>query len=125
LALGAAPWEEAACSPFPLLPCALGRTTSQPWRKEGMEWNQWLKYVLLYRCNILYKGVEGEGRGCERIKIEKSMMVSSDGIEQAIFGLPILHSTTGPPGHVMILSGLAVVGSYQKPAQKNITPVYL
>jgi len=44
---------------------------SIPWRKEGMEWNQWLKCVILYRSYIVYKGVEGEGRGCERLGIEK------------------------------------------------------
>jgi len=42
-----------------------------PWSKEGMEWNQWLKGVILYRSDIVYKGVEGEGRGCKRLRIEK------------------------------------------------------
>jgi len=34
------------------------------WRKEGMQWKQWLKCVILYRSFIVYKGVEGEGTGC-------------------------------------------------------------
>jgi len=39
------------------------------WSKEEMEWKQWLKCVILYRSFIVYKGVEGEGRGYERIRI--------------------------------------------------------
>jgi len=40
-----------------------------PWRKDGMEWKQWLKCVVLYRSFIVYKGGEGEGRGCEMVRI--------------------------------------------------------
>jgi len=36
---------------------------SVPRSREEMEWNQWLKCVILYRSFIVYKGVEGEGRG--------------------------------------------------------------
>jgi len=39
-----------------------------------MEWKQWLKCVVLYRSFIVYKGVEGEGRGCESLRIYKLMM---------------------------------------------------
>jgi len=42
-----------------------------PWSKEGMEWKQWFKCVVLYWSHIVYKGVEGEGRGCERLRIEQ------------------------------------------------------
>jgi len=41
------------------------------WRKERMEWKQWLKCEILYLTNIVYKGVEGEGRGSEILRIEK------------------------------------------------------
>jgi len=42
-----------------------------PWSKEDMEWKQWLKCVILYRSFIVYNGVEGEGRGCERLRLKK------------------------------------------------------
>jgi len=45
--------------------------------------------------------MEGEGRGCERLRIENEMMVFSEGIEPATSGLLIQDSTTGPSGHVM------------------------
>jgi len=47
----------------------------------------------------VYKEVEREGRSCERLRIEKLMMVSSGGIEPATFDLLIQHFTTGPPEH--------------------------
>ena len=51
-----------------IIPCNI--VCHFPWRKERMEWNQWLECVSLYRSYIVYKGVEGEGRGCERQRIE-------------------------------------------------------
>ena len=85
-----------------------------------MEWNQCLKCVILYRSFIVYKVVEGEGRGCERIRNEKEMMVSSVGIEPATLGLLIQHSATGPPGHVMIKN----FGRYLKNGQFALIHIY-
>ena len=68
-----------------------------------MEWNPWLKCVILYWGYFVYKGVEGGGRGCESLRIGICHMNDgvSDGIELASHGLLIQHSTSGPPGHVM------------------------
>jgi len=47
----------------------LGFCWRDPWSKEGMEWKQWLKCVVLYWSFKVHKGVEGEGRGCKSLRI--------------------------------------------------------
>ena len=69
--------------------------------KDGVE-------SVAQMCNFLvYTGVGWEGRACQRVRIEKYMMVSSGRIEPAIFEILLQHSTTGPPGQGMNIKFLA------------------